>query len=179
MVGYWDKRYRIGGTSGAGSYGAAAQYKARVLRDLVNALGITSVIDWGCGDGNQLAEWDPQCDYLGIDASREAVRMCQERNPGRTIMHASQYTWQQADAAVSIEVIFHLTDDDEYREYMRRLFDSARRYVIIYSSNRSGGALAPHVRHRKLKVPAGWKCVQKIAGHPSTFSDFYVYRRSE
>jgi len=32
---YWVKRYASGGSSGAGSYGAPAEFKARVLNDFV------------------------------------------------------------------------------------------------------------------------------------------------
>ena len=70
---YWEDRYARGGTSGAGSYGRAAEWKAQIVNAWVRELGITSVIDWGCGDGNQLSLADyPR--YLGLDRSPSAVR---------------------------------------------------------------------------------------------------------
>src|SRR5690348_2935489 len=72
---YWESRYAKGGTSGAGSYGAEAQWKADVVNSWVAGHNITSVIDWGCGDGNQLtlARYPK---YLGIDRSHNAIRKC-------------------------------------------------------------------------------------------------------
>ncbi|GAJ08100.1 unnamed protein product, partial [marine sediment metagenome] len=51
---YWESRYAGGGTSGAGSYGKPAEFKAQVLNSFVKDNGISSVIEFGCGDGNQL-----------------------------------------------------------------------------------------------------------------------------
>src|SRR5438270_10704846 len=52
---YWNRRYVAGGTSGAGSYGRLARFKADVLNAFVAESGIASVIEFGCGDGAQLA----------------------------------------------------------------------------------------------------------------------------
>ena len=51
---YWQKRYQRGETSGAGSYGRFAEYKAEVLNRFVAANGIVRAAEFGCGDGNQL-----------------------------------------------------------------------------------------------------------------------------
>ena len=37
---YWELRYRNGGTSGAGSYGRLAEFKAEVLNEFVRVKGI-------------------------------------------------------------------------------------------------------------------------------------------
>ncbi|HEU4546756.1 MAG TPA: hypothetical protein VFR88_10740, partial [Microlunatus sp.] len=75
---YWERRYAKGGTSGAGSYGQAAEWKAEVVNGWVRDHGVTSVLDLGCGDGNQLSLADyPR--YLGLDRSPTAVRACIER----------------------------------------------------------------------------------------------------
>src|SRR5579859_8234848 len=52
---YWEERYRAGGNSGAGSYGRLAEFKAEVLNGFVHSRGIRSVVEFGCGDGAQLA----------------------------------------------------------------------------------------------------------------------------
>ena len=51
---YWDSRYVSGGTSGAGSYGHLAEFKANVLNTFVANRNIKLVIEFGFGDGNQL-----------------------------------------------------------------------------------------------------------------------------
>ncbi len=47
--------------------------------------------------------------------------------------------------AVSMDVIFHLVEDDVYETYMNTLFRVAQRLVLIYLSEE-------HVRHRRFGV---------------------------
>lgn len=152
---YWEERYATGGNSGAGSYGAVAKWKAQVVNGWVHELGATSVIDWGCGDGHQLtlAEY-PR--YLGVDRSPSAVKRCIslfENDPTKSFMtyRAEELHdpagWLRADLALSMEVIFHLTEAETYGDYMNRLFDSARKFVVICSNNVSGTEEGPHERH--------------------------------
>ena len=51
---YWEKRYLKGGDSGDGSYGKLAEFKAKVINRFVKENEIKTIIEWGCGDGNQL-----------------------------------------------------------------------------------------------------------------------------
>jgi|SRR5208282_2162844 len=75
---YWDGRYRAGGTSGDGSYGRLAAFKAEIINEFVRRHNIGSVIEFGCGDGSQLSLMHyPK--YVGLDVSAEAVRMCASR----------------------------------------------------------------------------------------------------
>lgn len=159
---YWEHRYAHGGTSGAGSYGAAARWKASVVNRWVAELGATSVVDLGCGDGNQLALASyPR--YLGLDRSSTAVRRCITRFRGDATKSFLRYEpgqladpagWLRGDLALSMEVVFHLVEDDVFEDYMRRLFDSAERYVVVCSNNAAGGdgrnGLAPHLRYREF-----------------------------
>src|SRR5262245_34936259 len=75
---YWDRRYAAGGTSGDGSYGHLAAFKARVLSTFVAENAITSCIEFGCGDGNQLG-LIPWPRYIGLDVSVAAVTRCINR----------------------------------------------------------------------------------------------------
>jgi hypothetical protein len=51
---YWKERYAAGGSSGAGSYNKLAEFKAEVINDFVVRNQVQTVIEYGCGDGNQL-----------------------------------------------------------------------------------------------------------------------------
>ena len=51
---YWQERYATGGDSGVGSYEKFAEFKAEIVNAFVSTYGVTSVIEFGCGDGNQL-----------------------------------------------------------------------------------------------------------------------------
>jgi hypothetical protein len=58
---YWDNRYKKCGNSGAGSYGKLAEFKADILNKFISKNNIQSVIEFGCGDGNQLLLANYQC----------------------------------------------------------------------------------------------------------------------
>lgn len=189
---YWNRRYASGGTSGAGSYGKFAEFKARVLNRLFDEHGIASVIEFGCGDGNQLRLLNvPQ--YLGVDISAQAVARCREAFAGHGGRHfevLDRYDGEQADCALSLDVVFHLVEDDLFDDYMKRLFAAATRLVVVYSSNheaedRSEGV---HVRHREFTRwvgthATGWTLAHHIPNEypyrgdwrEGSFADFYVF----
>lgn len=150
---YWRARYRFGGDSGAGSGGEAAQYKAQVLNDFVRQHAVESVIEFGCGDGRQL-ELAVYPKYLGLDISPKAVELCRRRfadDPGKSFGMVEAFPAEQADLALSLDVLFHLVEDQVYYGYLDRLFAASRRFVIIYSSNDvQVSSTLPHVRHRKV-----------------------------
>ena len=75
---YWEDRYRRGGDSGSGSYGRLAAFKAEVLNDFVASREITSVVEFGCGDGAQLRR-SRYPRYTGFDVSPTAVRNCRQQ----------------------------------------------------------------------------------------------------
>lgn len=189
---YWEKRYKKGGNSGAGSYGRLAEFKARVINDIIEKNEIKSIVEYGCGDGNQISLLKIG-EYIGVDVSDTALGLCRRR-------FASDYTKQffnlddvtklQADAALSIDVIFHLVEDKVFAKHMSRLFESAREMVIIYSSNYDKANNAQHVRHREFtkfieEKYNEWKLVKIIKNlyqyeennEDTSFCDFYVYRR--
>jgi SAM-dependent methyltransferase len=186
---YWERRYRLGMSSGAGSMGELAAFKARVLNEFVRQHGVRSVIEFGCGDGLQLALAEYP-EYVGIDVSHAAVELCQRKFAGDA---SKRFLWQQgaapqlppADLTLSLDVIYHLLEDDVYRRYLDDLFGASRRHVIVYSSNREDPASAAHVRHRRFlddvraRFPE-FALVQKI-GNPypaQSFADFYFFSRA-
>lgn len=191
---YWEQRYNKGGNSGHGSYGDLANYKASVLNDFVKERNITSVIEHGCGDGNQLslAEYPS---YLGLDVAPQAVRLCRERfasDPTKSFCLVGDYDGQAAEVALSLDVIYHLVEDTVFDAYMRGLFASATRYVVVYSSDtdKQPTIATDHVRHRcftdwvRDKAP-GWRLTSTLENpHAAkdekewavgSFAKFYFY----
>lgn len=150
---YWDKRYQKGRDSGEGSYGELAIFKAKLLNEFVREKGIRSVIEFGSGDGNQLklAEYPA---YTGVDVSPVAVRMAQQtfqHDLSKKFVTTGEYRGERAELALSLDVIYHLVENPVFEAYMERLFQSATRYVAIYSSNCNGLMTdSPHVRHREF-----------------------------
>lgn len=192
--GYWQRRYSEGGHSGSGSYGRLAEFKARVLNSLVLEYGVSSVIEFGCGDGNQLglARYDQ---YIGVDVSEQAVAICREKfenDASKAFFSVAEYHGQSAELALSLDVIYHLVEDQAYQQYMQNLFQAATKYVVIYSSNRDDAQHnAEHVIHRKFSdwVDDNQKEFRLIKTIPNDYpfdgnspdktslADFYVYRK--
>lgn len=150
---YWDERYQQNGTSGSGSYGRLAAFKAEFLNAFVAKNAVQTVIEFGCGDGNQLSS-ATYPDYVGVDVSRTAVEKCAARfagTPGRRFVHLPDYVVAPHDLAMSLDVIYHLVEDEIYARYMETLFKSSSRFVIVYSSDYDEATSASgHVRHRKF-----------------------------
>ena len=194
---YWDRRYRVGGNSGLGSYGELALFKAEVLNDFVAREEIRSVIEFGCGDGHQLtlAQY-PR--YLGFDVSAVAVQMCQTLFAGDTAKEfksIEEYNRETADAALSLDVIYHLVEDQVFYKYMETLFNSASKWVVVYSSNFDGVDDDPdarHVRHRQfvnwisVNRP-DWSCIRVVKNRfpfqgdykTGSHADFFFFRKHD
>jgi SAM-dependent methyltransferase len=151
---YWDGRYKSLGSSGAGSYGDEAMTKATYINQFIEKNSVQSVVDFGCGDGAQLTLLNvPK--YLGIDVSPEAIKLCRNRfasDDGKAFLTLADYSGEIADATFSLDVIYHLVEDDVFKNYIDTLFNAAERFVLVYSTNSNGAwpCRSAHVRHREL-----------------------------
>ena len=192
---YWAQRYKAGGNSGAGSYGKLAEFKAEIINDFVKKYDVRTIIEFGCGDGNQLRIADYP-NYLGFDVSGEAIALCNKnfnKDHSKTFKLLNEYDGQTAHLILSLDVIYHLIEDEIFDSYMRRLFMSSERFVIIYSSNTSSNkeGQASHVKHRKFTTwieanEPSWELDQYIPNkYPlknnfptGSFADFYIFRRN-
>jgi len=193
---YWIKRYKKGGNSGAGSHSLLALFKAKIINEFVAENGIESVIEFGCGDGDQINLFNFKS-YKGFDVSHEAIAICNSvftNDPTRQFDLIKNHSNEKADLTLSLDVIYHLTEWDTYDGYLRRLFDSSTRFVIIYSSNsddHENNDVAPHVKHRKF---TGWvtenapdfKLIKHVPnrypyngdGRISSYADFYIFQKT-
>jgi len=195
---YWEQRYRRGGTSGSGSYGRLAEFKADIVNSFVKEKGIESIIEFGCGDGNQLSlAAYPR--YIGFDVSPTAIKMCTRKFANDKsksfflydpLCFIDNHNTFVADLTLSLDIIFHLVEDHVFSKYMEALFDSSTKYVIIYSSNYDSRQ-SYHMKHREFtrwveSNAVGWKLLKKIDNvypfdpsdpdHTSQ-SDFYIFEK--
>lgn len=197
---YWERRYKKGGNSGAGSYGRLAEYKAKFLNTFAREHGVGSVIEFGSGDGNQLGLFKFR-HYTGLDVSKTSIARCMSLYAGDK--HKSFYLYDpeyfldnfrtfRADLTLSLDVIYHLVEDSVFEKYMHDLFAASDKYVIIYASNTDTNkrGQAQHVRHRKFtdwvtQHEPAWKLVERIENRyrlqtneiDESFADFYVYKK--
>ena len=189
---YWESRYASGGTSGVGSYGAQAEYKASFLNAFVQDNNIRTVVEFGCGDGNQL-RLAAYPSYLGCDVSRTAIRMCIEAFRGdgsksflyyEPDLFSDPARFVRGDLGLSLDVIYHLIEDDVYERYMRGLFDASDRFVILYATDAERRVAAPHVRHRVFTEwvatnATQWRLVHVEPAPIAEYQNFYVFTRRE
>ncbi len=195
---YWEHRYAEGGTSGSGSYGDLAAFKAATLNTLVLREEVASVIEFGCGDGNQLALAEyPR--YAGLDVSRSAIGRCIEhfkQDSGKSFLLYEPHFFQNngtlvADLSLSLDVLYHLIEVDVWELHLRHLFAASRHLVAIYAVDDDLDRRGSHVLYRRFTpwIAATfpeWEFLSRIE-HPVSFSpiadtvpqaSFTIYRRA-
>lgn len=194
---YWENRYQAGGNSGSGSYNRLADFKAEVINEFIEKNNIQSCIEWGCGDGNQLNLINYK-EYLGLDISSHIIELNKNRfNKDCTkkfrVINEDIKIDKRYDMAISLDVIYHLVEDDIYETYMKNLFSYSKKYVCIYASNIDSPQCGyyNHMKHRKFteyieKNFRDW-CLYKYVENKypfdennsanTSFSDFYFFKR--
>lgn len=191
---YWNHRYSKGGNSGAGSYGRLAEFKAFIINDLLKEYDIQTVIEFGCGDGHQL-ELARYNHYVGFDVSSKAVDLCRARFPSRPefrFAEVSDYAGETADLSMSLDVIYHLVEDEVFQNYMKLLFDASTDFVLIYSCDAVLSKLnSAHVKTRQFsdwikQCRPDWQLVKHVPNlypydsknpNETSIADFYLYQR--
>lgn len=182
---YWEKRYSKGGNSGKGSYGNIARKKAEVVNNLIRRYNIKSIIDMGCGDGFQLGLFNIK-EYIGLDVSDTIIKKCKNRwiddDTKRFYLYPNRY--KKAQCGLSMEVIFHLIENNVFEQYMKDLFNSSQQYVIIFSDNENKKQTI-HEKHRKFtnwinNNLLDWELIETIHKPISESPcSFYVFKKEE
>ena len=189
---YWENRYAAGGNSGEGSYNKLAKFKADFLNNFVANNRIKRVVEFGCGDGNQLLLANyPR--YIGLDVSSTIIKQVTNKFLGDETKSFFLYNSDcfqdnlgiiNGDLTLSLDVIYHLIEDDVYQAYMLHTFDSSSRYVIIYSTN-FDQLLSRHVKHRKFsdwisRNRKEWKLLEQADNQYPELSkaQFFVFEKT-
>jgi SAM-dependent methyltransferase len=190
---YWEKRYAKGRTTGQGSYGKFGKFKAETINDFIEKNNIKSVIEFGCGDGNQLALFKVD-KYIGLDVSKSGIKKCVERfgdDKRKSFFLYDSGCFSDnlhlfnSDLSLSLDVIYHLIEDELFERYMRHLFSASDRFVMIYSSDTDVNRMrAAHCKNRRFTDWVagnihGWKLIKKIKNkYPKeAFADFFIYEK--
>ena len=190
---YWNRRYATGGNSGSGSYGKLAEFKAEIINKFISENKIIKVIEFGCGDGNQLSLFKIH-EYIGIDIAKTAIEICRERfkeDKTKSFFLYDPYSFEdknnfEAELVLSLDVIYHLIEDDVFELYMKHLFLISNKFVIIYSSNSNDSSIfsSPHCKNRRfsewIKINLSeWKLIREIRNrYPNeSNSNFYIYKK--
>lgn len=158
-VRYWENRYRAGGTSGSGSYGAIAVWKAKVVNEIFEKERLSTVLEFGCGDGAQLGLYNFSA-YTGVDVSERAIALCEaayrldRTKKFSTIVPGSQLELEKADLVICLEVLMHIIDDDDYEWTLKKLFELTNSFVLILNplGGQLNGMRSRHQTDRNLLV---------------------------
>ena len=183
----WENRYKTNGNSGAGSYGVLCEYKAKFINKFIIDNNCKNVIEFGSGDGNQMSYFNVQ-QYTGVDISEYVINICKQKyshvENKKFATYVEYYKMSSKfDLSLSLDVIYHLVDDNIYEKYMNDLFNSTNKFVIIYSSNRQEKYNNSHVYPRKftdyidLKFPRAKLLCHEPNPYPKlSGADFFVYQ---
>lgn len=198
---YWESRYSQGGDSGYGSYGILAKYKASIINKWIAEKNIEEVIEFGCGDGNQLSMFKVS-KYIGVDVSAHIINQCKKKfshDKSKQFYNDLEFNSIQprpkADLVLSLDVIYHVVEDENFSAYMFNLFDTAKKFCVIYSCNEHEDYNdSAHLRRRKFtdwieKNISGWdlsmiifndrKYAKTHDPKNSSISDFYFYTKTK
>jgi protein O-GlcNAc transferase len=192
---YWESRYAGGDNSGSGSYDNLARFKSKILNKFVKQNGINAVIEFGSGDGNQLltAKYPH---YVGFDVSQTATDICRrlfKNDRSKEFYTLDKFKNQKAELTLSLDVLYHLVEEDVFIEHINNLFKASTKYVIVYAYDGDDIATADHVKSRKFTEYInqnfkGWELIQHIPNdypydesNPShtTWADFYIYEKKK
>jgi len=200
-VQYCEERYQHHGNSGSGSYLHLAEFKAGFLNEFIAQNKINTVLEFGCGDGNQLT-FAKYPHYIGLDISASAIKMCY--NLFKTDHTKSFYLYDslafydriglfKAELTLSLDVLYHLVEPEIFENYIRHLFESSTRYVIIYASDFNLEAETIHYHDKKRNFTGyvdknihGWKLKEIIKNkyhvekynEKGSLPDFYIYEKT-
>jgi len=99
-------------------------------------------------------------EYLGLDVSETSVRLCArkyEADPSKSFLLYKPGTlfnrgFLRADMTVCLDVLYHVTDDEDYRATLRDLFSPEPAVVVLYTRLTDGteARVVPTIRDRDV-----------------------------
>lgn len=130
---FWNDRYEKGGNSDYGSYGTQAQFKLDKIKEHVS--DINSILSIGCGDfafDKRLLELFPEAKYVGMDTSNTIIELNKKTYPNINFALLNKpYFQEEADLALCIDVLFHISDEKECQKLLNSLKKSWNKYLVL------------------------------------------------
>ena len=114
-------------------FGPVHRHSLENLVRTVSGLNVDSVLDVGCGSGENLAALAAagRYDLTGVDVSHEALKLAKRRVPSARLLPLDVQRGQlpeQFDLVISLQVVEHLLDDLSALQNMARM---ARKFVFV------------------------------------------------
>jgi hypothetical protein len=134
-MGYWEQRYKKGGTSGEGSIGEYRKWKWEIIDKYVKS--IDGVIDVGCGDLSFWEGKDFPNHYTGIDISQTIIeRNRKSMSPNLTFLCSPAEDYLNIGTATIVfclDVLFHIMDDSIYEKILSNLTRYSNDWIFIFT----------------------------------------------
>ena len=115
-------------------YGPVHRHQTEELLRLIAGLEVNTVLDVGCGSGENLAalaQTFPRMHLSGVDVSPEALSLAAQRVSGASLRQLDvqcERLNQRFDLVMAIQVIEHLSDDVTALSNMAQM---AKRWVLV------------------------------------------------
>lgn len=194
---YWEHRYKNDGTSGDGSYGKLATFKGKILDNFIKEHDVKSILDLGCGDGNQLKYYNTtNINYTGVDPSITIINKLKETyedDKNKQFIVLDENINTKAELTMSCDVLFHLINFNIWEKHIDNLFNISTKYVIIYAYD-VDQEWDNHCKSRKFtdfikNKYSNWQLTKVIKNeyplfegcddNEASMSDFYFYKKIE
>jgi SAM-dependent methyltransferase len=131
-------------------YGPVHRHQRQALIGLIAKLNVHSVLDVGCGSGENLAalaDAMPQLELSGVDVSTEALALASKRTRNirlRELDAQCERLDERFDLVLSIQVIEHLADDTMALQNMAAMAD---RWVLVTTMRGTMRPSEPTIGH--------------------------------
>lgn len=174
---YWEERYYYGGNSGKGSYFQEAIEKADYLNAKIKQYNIDTIVDIGCGDGNNLKLFEIR-NYYGFDVSKTIINFnkrqySQDKNKkfiliddyfDNTLLEIRNKKDTNKLICVSFDVIGHLVEDTVYQKHLANFLLLNPDYLIVSNSDeeKEYDLSLPHIKLRNYSrdlINDGWTLI--------------------
>lgn len=113
---FWDKNAATWTTAIREQLIASRKITNRAIADVINASGVKSVVDLGCGEGWLASGLRPEVRYHGLDSSGELVRLAQQKYGERFSMVSYQQiaegSWQPTEKFEGAVFNFSLMEEN-------------------------------------------------------------------
>lgn len=173
----WDKHYANGGMSGEPDfYTFMWKWKLKILKEYCN-MKTDSFIDIACGD---LQFWNNELpkNYTGIDISPSIIQKNKNLFPDTNfiISNAASPLNLTADNIICFNVLYHIIDDDEYKQILINLKNYSNKYIFIFAWNRN--PLRKGIIDWLFRLIVGFKKTRKLSFPDTTTDNEYIKYRN-
>jgi 2-polyprenyl-3-methyl-5-hydroxy-6-metoxy-1,4-benzoquinol methylase len=130
----WNSRWESSHTGRHSTFLSRRMMKAKkkTLKKILENIETKTVIDVGCGIGRTLEVFrDAGLDYLGIDASSEAISICQKKQ--LSVLHKDLDEEEETfDLVLSDGMLEHFLN---FEPYAKKMMEISKKYVLLIQPN--------------------------------------------